>query len=75
MSRNLDKECAGQGQLSSAWDWDWGWVMGYGLWVMGYWLWVMGYGLWEIGVEIVWVMGNGNGSRNREYPQSQEMTV
>ena len=33
MSRNLDKECAGQGQLSSAWDWDW--VMGYGLWVMG----------------------------------------
>ena len=38
-------------------------------------LWVMGYGLWEIGVEIVWVMGNGNGSRNKEYPQSQEMAV
>ena len=59
MSRNLDKECAGQGQLSSAWDWGW----------------VMGYGLWEIGVEIVWVMGNGNGSRNKEYPQSQEMAL
>ena len=47
MSRNLDKECAGQGQLSSAWDW--GWVMGYGLWVMGYGKWVMGNGLWVMG--------------------------
>ena len=57
--------------LSSNWDWDWDLGLGtLDLGPVGPGTWDLVNGTWEMGPG-TWEMGNGN----REYPQSQEMTV